>query len=927
MAVRFYLGNQTAAVSPAFNSNWEDNTSEVRRTLSRTKIGTNTSRTVAETSATNPFDVGVVQFVSDVTAVRAGTISGDFDVCFAGVESDPAADSFFLYGFAVFSGDGTTSRGGSSFLDGVELPTSTLAQQFTSTLTAPINVQVGDRFVFEVGYRATNAVTTSYSGTVRYGGTDTTDLAAGDTGTNATTRAGWVSIPDAWADLFVTPGTAMLRGTPGATAYLAVEAAWGADLDGDSTTWVWTEITGDVLMDDRIALSHGRADEAGTSQPATCTFTLDNRAGAYSLGGQSSNYPYVRRNTPIRVRVDPDGGGYDTVFQGFADSWNPDWDTTGRYAVVKLSASGSLRRLIQGDTPVMSPFRRTMLKKTDLVAYWPCEEEAGAITIASPLDGVYPMGISAESESPLPKWGECTDFPGSDPLPKVSKTTWRGTVPRYTGTGQIQLRWMARFPRSPLFTDATEHVVLRLYTSGTIGRWDILYDRTSPTGALRLRAYSSAGASLLNLGVNFAADDTARWWSLELTQNGANVDYRWRCVAVGYQTTLNIVGTITSRTVVAARAVIVNPDGDTDDLGFGHITIRTTTGTNFSTDVLPFNAYAFETATDRVTRICSENNIPVTVTGASTVRMGPQPIDGVVKVLRDCETADGGLLYDGVGNGLAYVAGSQRVNPTTTLTLNAATGQVEIEPVDDDQRNRNKVTAKRTAGSEATYEDADGPLGTAAIGIYDTTLTTNIGYQGELIDHAARQVALGTLPGYRYPRLGLQLHRDPTLAATWTGAQPSDRVDVTNLSTVRTQHPTGTVALFAEGYRQNLDQFLWDVDVNVSPYEPLRAGLWVATSGDTGEFVQRLESDGSTLAAGVSAGATSLSVATPSGPLWTTTADDLPFDIEVSGIKITVTAVAGAASPQTFTVTGATVTKALTSGSTVQLWRPVNPGL
>jgi len=71
-----------------------------------------------------------------------------------------------------------------------------------------------------------------------------------------------------------------------------------------------------------------------------------------------------------------------------------------------------------------------------------------------------------------------------------------------------------------------------------------------------------------------------------------------------------------------------------------------------------------------------------------------------------------------------------------------------------------------------------------------------------------------------------------------------------------------------------------------------------------------------------SAGASSLSVATASGPLWTTTADDFPFDVEVGGIRVTVTAISGGSSPQTFTVTGATVTKALSSGSAVTVWRP-----
>jgi hypothetical protein len=67
----------------------------------------------------------------------------------------------------------------------------------------------------------------------------------------------------------------------------------------------------------------------------------------------------------------------------------------------------------------------------------------------------------------------------------------------------------------------------------------------------------------------------------------------------------------------------------------------------------------------------------------------------------------------------------------------------------------------------------------------------------------------------------------------------------------------------------------------------------------------------------------SLSVATASGfPLWTTTASDFPFDINVAGMRLTVTNITGASSPQTMSVTPAVngVQKTLTAGADVRLW-------
>jgi hypothetical protein len=87
----------------------------------------------------------------------------------------------------------------------------------------------------------------------------------------------------------------------------------------------------------------------------------------------------------------------------------------------------------------------------------------------------------------------------------------------------------------------------------------------------------------------------------------------------------------------------------------------------------------------------------------------------------------------------------------------------------------------------------------------------------------------------------------------------------------------------------------------------------------------RADTDGSTLASGVSSSAVTLSVATVSGfPLWTTAAADFPFDIAIAGERVTVTNITGSSSPQSFTVTRAVngVSKAQSAGADVRLWFP-----
>jgi len=93
--------------------------------------------------------------------------------------------------------------------------------------------------------------------------------------------------------------------------------------------------------------------------------------------------------------------------------------------------------------------------------------------------------------------------------------------------------------------------------------------------------------------------------------------------------------------------------------------------------------------------------------------------------------------------------------------------------------------------------------------------------------------------------------------------------------------------------------------------------------GQAGVYgASRYSSDGSTLAEDLTTGETGVDVATPAGPLWTHADGD--FDIAVGGERMTVTAVSGATSPQTFTVTRSVnaVVKTHASGAAVELAQP-----
>jgi hypothetical protein len=924
---RFYLTSSAAPITGTVDSGWEDTGGVTRGLLSPTKAGANAAISRAETSASATHDVLLGQWVS-APMTHAGTIPAGvtFDACLARLESDAAANFTARFGVRVVSGDGSTTRGGTFFSgSGSEFATTaTAVRHIDAALVADIECQVGDRLVFEYGYRTGNTDTASFTGTVRHGGTHGTDLGHDDTGTAVTERSPWVEFESPTvADRFSTAGTSAWAGTIDAT--LAVEAAWGADLTADDDTWLWSDITTDVRYDGGIELVHGRGDESSVTQPASCRLTLDNRSGDYSIGPESANYPFVRRGTPIRVRVDA-GTGWFVLFQGAADTWNPSWaGGPSGDATVALNASGTLRRLEQGAAPVQSVFTRAIAADTSTVAHWPLEDDANSDVGSSSIEGAPPMQYTGAA----PTFGASSgEFVGTASMVTLSGARLVGEVPAYTLTSAQCIRWLAAFPSGGL--GANEIVLARIYCpGGTAPLWEVVYDGEvglSVDGNLAVRAYNTAGSEIEDSGfIAFDVDGRSLMMSLEMTQDGADIDYLLVVREVGLPGVSQTSGTITTDTFGAVSFVEFNPNGDIDSLPIGQVHVQNAIVTLNSNDAnILLNAHRFERANTRIQRLCDENDVPLTITGTVAVRMGPQGTGTLVELLRECEATEQGVLFDGYTAGLSYSGKTNVVSQQNPdLTLDASAGEVDQPvPVDDDQRTRNLIVASRPNGGSALAVDTDGPMGTAAIGIYDEQVTVSPESDTFLPDYAGWFVHRGTVRGYRYPEVSFQLHRDPGLVEDWLDAMvPGERVDITNIEDVRSQHPAGTISLIIEGYRQRIDQFTWFVDLVCSPFEPHLVTVVADESGDTNENTWRLESDGAVLDAAAAAGATSLLVHTPDGPIWTTTADDFPLYIEVDGTRIEVTAISGTTRQQTFTVTGSTVPRALPLGAEVKLWQ------
>ena len=784
----------------------------------------------------------------------------------------------------------------------------------------------------------------------------------------ATSAAG-SSTDDAVISVGVTGVPLRLARTP--APRLAVAIAFGGNLsDPDGSDWAFTEVTTDVRIAQGVHLRHGRSDEAAASQPAQCSLTLDNRTGRYSLGGRSPYWPNVRQGTPVQVSCDL-GSGFQTLFTGYADGFTPGWsDVPLIYqagggglgargdAVVTLSASGTLRRLAQGDPPQISPLRRGLTNSTGVVAYWPCEDGEGARQLASAFPGAPAMDFSGRlhgGSNPglppaTPRLAASDVFACSDPLPLVSDSEWYGTVPDYTGTEIIQMRCLIDVPSAGSNDGA---VILGLITTGDPGFWELRYIKG---GGINVRAWRNFSSLVLDSpsillvpgpygpspatnppGGMVGIDGRRGQLGLTLTKSGGNIDWVVDFIEqganVGYVFGPGSGGaTVAGASVGKARRVQTCTDGGHVDVTLGHVVVRKD-ARDTAAHIQHLNAWSGENVGQRLLRLTTENVMwyvqydGTVYNVAVTDYMGPQPSGTLLDLLRSCETCDQGILWDGVNPGVSYTTKRYRESRAPKLTLNAAAGEVAagFVPIHDDAYRVNRAVAQRRKGSNAVYEDQTGPLGWGIVGRYEDSLTTDVIADSALIQYAAWMVHQGTCEGYRYPQLGLNLTRHPELLDEWLTIIPGDRVDVANLATVTGTAPVEPVALAVEGFSQTITSHTWDVIMNTSLYRRWSVAQVCSETGDTREFGARVDTNGSTMAALTAAGQATLDVIVSAGPLWTTQADDYPLLLDVGAVSVRATActaggVAGNASRQSFTIDPMPVTRP--AGTAVQLWNP-----
>lgn len=192
MATRLYLTRDSASYNPStLRGSWNGSSSNIwRMHIVRGNPGA-TSYGITETSA-SVQDEMIHKFVSEPLGAGYNFTGSDTVQWMMAIqESDATSGMFFHLHIYVTQGDADTVRGTllADNIGATEWPTAYAGKGEGTKSLGTVSAQKGDRLVAEVGYRAQNTVTTSYTGNIYSGGASPTDLTDGDTNI---AHPGWI---------------------------------------------------------------------------------------------------------------------------------------------------------------------------------------------------------------------------------------------------------------------------------------------------------------------------------------------------------------------------------------------------------------------------------------------------------------------------------------------------------------------------------------------------------------------------------------------------------------------------------------------------------------------------------------------------------------------------------------------------------------
>lgn len=696
------------------------------------------------------------------------------------------------------------------------------------------------------------------------------------------------------------------------------EIALGADLTADPATWVWTDVSTKVRHDSGVTYQTGRADQWATTDETSAELTFDNTDGEFSRHNPSSPYyGQLSKNTPLRSGFDAGEGVWYPV-QQYVTEWPNKWDMSRNDKTTKIKCAGVRRRLAQGAVS-RSDMRRTYETNDEPPTfYWPIEEDSGAALARSVFGGVNLLvsGDLSFGSSTVPAGSiGAADLSGGGAL--AANISVPGSQGNTADSWEVELS----FALATVPTDQSKIFHIVSFTTPTplaptTGiRYYSLWAAPSSDGLCYLYWSHFSETDGMHLHGGGAHLSSGQSYNVRLTLSDSSADVTSE---FGVDGDVSASATLTSVDLFNPSRIYISespPFNSTDvpappgygapyagtghGLNVSHVALWMTARVDPTTTYASTGGHVGESAVDRMTRVCAQEGIRFTAQAGESVTMGPQPATTPLEVLDDCAKVDLGVLYQ-ADFGLAYQPTDARTNATSQITISFDQLGEPPEPADDDALYRNQWTATRSGGTTATESNAEG---IAYNGLYDDSATVNVEDDSMVDDQAGWRVNRDSVDVPRWPDIFVNFAAEEAraLISAFSGL---DFGPMATLTDPPDPHPTEDRLVFIEGVNGFYTPLDFTAGLNTSPADAYRVGVYADDAGDTDPLVGRYCSDGSTLRAAVTSGATTFDVDAGGGPWWTTDSDDFDPDLrvrlfpagtELHGEEVDVSAVADVA--------------------------------
>ena len=717
----------------------------------------------------------------------------------------------------------------------------------------------------------------------------------------------------------------------------------------------WTDVSAYLQFTDEVTITRGRNTVLDVAQIGTCSYALIGDDGRFTPGYNGSPYyPNVIPNVRTRVTI----AGV-VRFLGYIDKWEPTFpDGGGNCCIVNVTATDRMR--LMSRRSLKSTYVEWVGVIDSNASVWPCDETGGT----SFYDA---LGNSDRATIKFPRSYRGTYELASTSVPygdKTFKTTpelindpvYGPTSGNYLYSGDV-VRLPNRLPAtgwtiawwqtvSSVFTPS---VLANVYAAGALffsGSRHVTGDDFAVgfDGTSWFVTHSSAGIIKINTGPVPSANAllflaiVCTSSDMTLYVNGSAVCSQTLTspISAPYPPTIGGIWNDenmefgTSAQFLRLGQTYMTAGGNIGDITYSASAISASN--IYDMYFAGLTGLSGDAASTRAVRLFKIADIPSSdyIAQAETTATGPLDTAGkdVIKIGQDLSQSTMSLFYvDGTGKARWNNSRNNRatLTPAATFANEADTEGTGYALPIDESKFANTVTINASGGGSYT---ATNPTSIAAIGTVSLSQDLELYSYTEAFHRAKYYLAMFGTPAPRIGQITVDMMTSSTagIYSTVFGLDLDARIRVTGLPTTG---PASQVDAYIEGWseRYSIDkaEIVFDCSTVDFPADAMFTDA-AATYSAAYDGLSRFDCDGSqTLNAGVTSSATSI-VATVPVTMFTTT--DVPFDIEMDGERMTVTAAAAASGGlQTLTVTrGIDGTNAIAHNSGAAIYIAHNVG-